>query len=71
MRLQQQANIDELVRPELVVRIVEHRLQSSGPGSLVNLIVDGQQFAGGQFGLIVPAIGLDRQSALVHVLATR
>ena len=44
---QKQSNIDELVGPKQVVLIIEHRFKAAGAGGLVDLIVDGQQFAGG------------------------
>ena len=65
---QQQADIDELVGPQRVVRIVEHGFQPPRAGGLVDLIVDRQQLAGGQLRLIVAAVGFDLQRALVHVL---
>ena len=67
--LQKQVNIDELIGPKIVVGIVEDCLQLDRARRCVDLVVDGQQFAGGQLGLVVAAIGVHLQCTLAHVLA--
>ncbi len=58
-----------MIRPESAILVGKHSFQTTGAGGLVNLIVDRQQSAGCQLGLIVPAVGLDRERALPHVLS--
>ncbi len=68
---QQQADVHELIWPKRVVLVVEHGFKPPGAGGLVDLIVDGQQFAGGQLGLIVAAVGVHLERALRHLLRHR
>ena len=56
--LKQQVNVNELVRPQLIIFVIKNSFQSTGACGLVNLIVDGKQLAGGQFCLIIPAVGI-------------
>ena len=65
---EQQADIHELIRPERIVFVVKDRFQPVRSGGLVNLIVDREQFAGRQFGLIVTAVSIHLERALGHVL---
>src|SRR5208283_1815795 len=55
-RLQQQMNVDKLVRPQTVIRIVEDSLQLGCACGLVNLVADGQQLPRSQLRLIVAAV---------------
>ena len=54
-----------------IVFVVEDGFELAGAGGLVDLIVDGQQFAGGKFGLIVAAVGIDLERALSPYAARR
>src|SRR5260370_39146946 len=65
---QQQVDIHKLIGPEFVPLVVEDGLQASGPGGLVNLIVNGQQLSARQLGLIITAIGIHRQCRFLHAL---
>ncbi len=66
--LQQQVSIDELVRPQRVVCVVERRLQLHRSGRLIDLVVDGEQRARSQLRLVIAAVGIDLQRALLHTL---
>src|SRR5439155_16699595 len=56
VHLKQQPDVHELVWPENIVLIVENSFQPSGSGRLINLVIDRQQLAGCQLGLIISAV---------------
>jgi hypothetical protein len=56
-----QPNIDELSRPQRLVRVVEPRLQLDRAGGLVDLIIDQLEHTLAQLGFIVAREGSDRQ----------
>ncbi len=60
-RVHQQVHVDELLRKERVVLVVEDRLQPRGAGGVVDLVVDGHQHPGCQLLRVVAVIRLDRQ----------
>src|SRR5207253_10403219 len=64
--LQQKMRVDELVRPESSILIVEHRLQPAGAGGLIDLVINREQAAGGQLALIIAAISVHLQPAASH-----
>ena len=59
--IHQQPYIDELLREERIVLVVENRLQLRGAGGIVDLVIHGHQRAGRQFFGIVAVIGIHRQ----------
>jgi len=69
--LQQQSDIHKLIRPERVVFVFKHRLQTTSACALIDLVVDRQEFPPCQLGLIVAAVGIDFQRAFCHVLRHR
>src|SRR5208283_4667214 len=54
---------------EIVVGIVEDPLQLDSARRWVDLVVDGQQFTGGQLSLVIAAIGIHLQCTADHVFA--
>ncbi len=59
--VQQQARIDELIGEQFIVVVREDRLQPHRAGVRIDLVVHGQQRSCGQFLLLLPIEGLDRQ----------
>src|SRR5262249_9698269 len=57
----QKMGVDELIGEELIVFVAEDRLELIGAGGCVDLVVDGEQFAAGDFCDVVAIVGLDGQ----------
>ena len=70
LHVEQQVHVDELIGEERAVVVLEDRLQPHGPRALIDLVVDGQQRAGGDPVLIAPIVGVRLQvlagSQLLH-----
>src|SRR4029077_6704084 len=67
-RLQQEIGVDKLVRPKLVVSVAENSFELRRTGCGINLVVDREQLARRQLGLIVAAESIDFESSLLHAL---
>ena len=67
----QDADADELARPQPLVLIGKFRLQPDRAGGLIDLIVDQQQVALGQLLLVVLIEGENRDGAAQHRFAHR
>ena len=52
-------HVDKLIGEKAVVGIAKDGLELIGPGSRINLIVNGLQFSTGDFGGVVAVIGID------------
>ena len=61
-RIDQHAHVDELVRKQPGVVVGKLRFQFHGTGSRIDLVVDGQQNAGGELHLLVPIERVDRHA---------
>ncbi len=60
-RVHQQVHVDELLRKQRVVLVVEHRLQLRRAGRVVDLIVGADQGSGGELLRVVAVIGFHGQ----------
>ena len=67
----QDADADELARPQPLVLVGKFRLQPDRAGGLIDLIVDQQQMALGELILVVLIEGENRDAAAQHRLAHR
>ena len=54
-------HVHKLIRKQIVLLVVEYRLQFIGSGRRVDLIVDRQQFAGRDFRGVIAIVRFDRQ----------
>ena len=61
LRIYKQMHVHKLIWKQIVFLVAEDCLQLICAGCRIDLIVDRQQFAGGDFGCVVAIIGLDRQ----------
>jgi hypothetical protein len=60
-RVHEQTYIDELLREERVVLVVENRLELGRASCIIDLIIKGHQLAGCQFSRIIAIIGIGWQ----------
>ncbi len=67
-RVYQQAGVDELVGIEGEIVVVELGAEADGAGGGVDLVVDGEQTAGGDFVHLRAVEGVDRQVRSVQNL---
>ena len=67
-RGQKQSRIDELAWPEPTLRIGEVGAQLNCAGGLNDLIVDEDELALVELGLVILAVGVDRKRAFRHLL---
>ena len=63
-RFQKKADIDKLVRPQRLVFVIKDSFQLAGAGGLINLIVDSDQLACREFGLVIAAVCIHFERAL-------
>ena len=67
--LHQQLDVDELIRKQRAVGVVELRAQLDGAGGHVDSIVDREQLAVGELGAVGAIVGLRRSAGRRHAAA--
>ena len=67
-RAYQQAGVDELVGIEREIVVVELGAEADGAGGGIDLVVDGEQMAGGDFVQLRAVEGIDGQGGSVQNL---